>query len=328
MNFFYEKLNNFEELAQYIRDNTMEQIKQDVGFATLAHQDKEKRTQIKLPNEPLIAPPEAVKALDGTFCYAFASPFENTASVSSFLIHLKNHIEKFAASYLLMADDISRDTFFYILLFRMMPYDIRFLEKVRCHGYEYYQKELLPQEEGGVLLDCGAYDGLTAKEFEQAYGKYKRIYSFEPVPENFQLLEENTKDMEDLVRLNKGVGQKADVIRFLVARDGSRSHCTGEIEVPVVRIDDEITEPVTFVKMDIEGMEMAALKGAETRLVADRPFLAICVYHLISDFHKIPLYLDQLLPDYQFRFRHHGDLNWKAPQYGTVLYGCPKEKLP
>lgn len=326
MKLFYEDMTGFPDLAEYIRNHSTLELVEEVGMAMAYWSNGKYRQEFVKAKEKSELPSFDKELLKKTHCYAFASPFEATATVYSFLSHFKINVGKFEESYGLMDDDLSRETFFYTLLFRLMPNNIGWLEKVRCHGKEYYRPELLPQEVGGVLLDCGAYDGLTAREFEEVYGEHKRIYSFEPVPSNFALLEKNTEHIPNMVCLNKGVGAKEETLRFLNGKDGSRAYATGNIEVPIVTIDSEITEPVTFVKMDIEGLELPAMKGAEGRLVADRPYMAICIYHLISDYHKIILYIRDLLPDYVFNIRHHGDLDWAAPQYGTVLYACPKEK--
>ena len=56
--------------------------------------------------------------------------------------------------------------------------------------------------------------------------------------------------------------------------------------------------------MDIEGAEIAALKGAEAALRRFRPKLAISVYHRLSDFWQIPRYLESLGLGYKFHLRH------------------------
>lgn len=56
-----------------------------------------------------------------------------------------------------------------------------------------------------------------------------------------------------------------------------------------VRLDDALKgEDATFIKMDIEGSEVAALRGTEEILRTQKPQLAICVYHKTSDFWEIP----------------------------------------
>ena len=74
-----------------------------------------------------------------------------------------------------------------------------------------------------------------------------------------------------------------------------------------------------FVKMDIEGGEMAALKGMSRTLEACHPRLAIAVYHKPEDLWNIPHwvagYYDRLY------FRQH------APNgFETVLYAFPETK--
>lgn len=55
-----------------------------------------------------------------------------------------------------------------------------------------------------------------------------------------------------------------------------------------------------FIKMDIEGSELDALKGAKNILIKKRPKLAICLYHKNQDMWEIPLYLKEIVPDYNF----------------------------
>jgi len=75
--------------------------------------------------------------------------------------------------------------------------------------------------------------------------------------------------------------------------------------VDVVALDDAVERIPTLIKMDIEGSELEALKGA-ARLVRDhKPRLAISVYHLPRDIPDIVNFIMSLNSDYRIGFRHH-----------------------
>ncbi len=64
---------------------------------------------------------------------------------------------------------------------------------------------------------------------------------------------------------------------------------------------------ITFIKMDIEGAEIEALKGAEQTIQTQKPKLAICIYHRDSHLYEIPLMIKKMVPEYRFWIRHHSD---------------------
>jgi hypothetical protein len=70
--------------------------------------------------------------------------------------------------------------------------------------------------------------------------------------------------------------------------------------------------------MDIEGAEPNALRGAAGIIRAQRPKLAICVYHDFRHLWEIPLYVKSLNPGYKLYLRHHTPL-----EYETVCYAVP-----
>lgn len=77
-------------------------------------------------------------------------------------------------------------------------------------------------------------------------------------------------------------------------------------KVKVVKLDDVVTMPITFLKMDIEGMELAAWGGKE-HIIRDKPVLAISVYHRLEDIHAVYGFIHDLKPDYKFILRHYGN---------------------
>ena len=63
-------------------------------------------------------------------------------------------------------------------------------------------------------------------------------------------------------------------------------------------------DKIDFIKMDIEGAELEALKGAEKTIRNYKPRLAICVYHKLQDFWEIPNWISSLNLGYKFHLRH------------------------
>ena len=105
---------------------------------------------------------------------------------------------------------------------------------------------------------------------------------------------------------------------------GSSISSTDEhtISIPVRAIDDTPEcQNATFIKMDVEGAELDALKGAKATILRNKPKLAICIYHYHRDFVEIPKWIHSLVPEYKLYVRHHAfSVN------ETVLYAILPEK--
>ena len=87
-------------------------------------------------------------------------------------------------------------------------------------------------------------------------------------------------------------------------------------EVPADTIDNVLQgRRVTFIKMDIEGGELSALKGAKESICKWRPRLAISLYHKNEDIIELPSYVVSLVEDYKLYIRHYCSDWWE-----TVLY--------
>ena len=188
---------------------------------------------------------------------------------------------------------------------------------------------------GTAFINCGCYDGEVNYKFaEWCGGEYSSIVAFEPDPNNYEVCRKREQD-DPLLNsrlINAGLSDKEGTAEFEALGTGSSSialddlrsriNSTDEfnrdkaITIRITTIDDCVEDcKVGFIKMDIEGAEFDALHGAQNTIRRDKPFLAICVYHLRGDMVAIMDYLHQLVPEYRFLLRHYG-----LSQSETVLY--------
>lgn len=178
--------------------------------------------------------------------------------------------------------------------------------------------ELSAIGENEVFIDGGCYDGVNTSQFMKwCEDKYRKIYAFEPDEENYSRCRDilSGKTDERFVLYNMGLSNREAEYRFHRAKDSSCFTDSGEEIVRVTAIDEIIKEPVTFLKLDIEGAELNAIQGAERTIRKDKPKCAISIYHKPEDIWEIPALLLEYNPDYRLFIRHYTLL-----QYETVLY--------
>ncbi len=225
--------------------------------------------------------------------------------------------EDFLKIYHLLDEERSKETWCAVLKGRSTGNDAEY--RMVYEAPQYFPKEILPLGENEVFLDIGAFIGDTAEEFiRQVSGRYQKIIEVEPNPLNHEKIEAVMEKNKNMELIPKGISDKKEILYFDSTAGSSSGFCqgTGDIKIEVDTIDALIFEPVTFIKMDIEGLELSALQGAVETIKKYKPKLAICIYHKINDFIEIPEFINSLNLGYKFYVRHHMlSLN------ETVLYG-------
>jgi FkbM family methyltransferase len=135
-------------------------------------------------------------------------------------------------------------------------------------------------KEGETVVDCGAYIGEFTLYAAKAVGPSGRVIAFEPDPAIYKRLMANIElnGFANVAALNKGVWSRAGTLKFVGDSIKGYSFMSAEkdaaaIDVPVVSLDDELKSlnitKVDFIKMDVEGAELEALKGM-ARTLKDR----------------------------------------------------------
>lgn len=176
----------------------------------------------------------------------------------------------------------------------------------------------------GGYIDCGAYTGDTINGFiNWNGGRYTKIFAFEPDSQNFSVLEKFVKQngYENISLFNCGAWNEKTILTFQENGDAaSKLSEDGNISLAVDFIDNVVDDtPINLIKMDIEGAELNALKGAVKTLKRWRPILTICVYHKPEDLITIPQFIKEIYGNCHFYLRKHWGLNlWEF-----VLYVIP-----
>ncbi|WP_454707929.1 FkbM family methyltransferase [Delftia acidovorans] len=222
-------------------------------------------------------------------------------------------------------DDLSVHTLYSNLLFRL-TYDRDYLHSAwSTPANEYFAAygdtstfQLGTREH---FCDCGAFQGPVVQKFLEASNyRYESITAFEPDRQNFEKLQGIASACTPGYRaINKAVSNRQETLFFKeTGTVASHISPSGEIPISTVRLDDEM-EKLTLLKMDIEGFEAKALQGASRLIRAQRPRMAICVYHYALDLLDVMEQLDGLVENYHFRLRQHCSTYY----YDLVLYASP-----
>jgi FkbM family methyltransferase len=188
---------------------------------------------------------------------------------------------------------------------------------------------LLTIKDGPIIVDCGGFTGDLMVGLEKHNIDYSKVYSFEA---NASLIEEMKRNIiknsivERFIPINKGVWDTVGEINFSVSPNeiagGKLSESDDGIVVETTTIDTYFAKtPFDFIKMDIEGAELNALRGGRNSIIKYRPAMAISLYHSIDDVINIPTYLMQELKDYRFFIKHHSFIDSE-----TVLYCIPERR--
>jgi FkbM family methyltransferase len=147
-------------------------------------------------------------------------------------------------------------------------------------------------EEGMVVIDAGAHVGYFALLAARIVGPSGRVFAFEPVPRNYDLLVRNIQlnGYRNIVPVQKAISSKVGSARFFIHPDTVGHSLFPEtskmsqraINVEVTTLDrfleGEGWPPVHLVKMDIEGAEPAALEGMIGLLTRNRALRLVVEY--------------------------------------------------
>lgn len=231
-------------------------------------------------------------------------------------------------AFSLFGDEVSRCEFIAQLRMRLKE-DVNVLGKAVGSKY-HFSNDLFHLNKDDVIIDIGAFDGDTLKDFISLKNDvFKKYIAFEPDPENFNKLQKFVNTLpptvsQKIITEQLAVSDKKKQITF--DAEGSLQSAyndNGNIIVTCISLDDFIVnEQPTYIKIDAEGAEPDIIKGAVNLIKNHAPILAISVYHQFDHLWSLPLAIKDISNEYSYYLRPLCNVSWDL-----ICYVVPKQRL-
>lgn len=231
--------------------------------------------------------------------------FQEEETVS--LAWLSKYQQQLEQVYKALADDESRQVMAAVLNYKLSG-KISYLFACESQRQEDL-KRLFTWSQEERYVDLGAYNGDTVAELlSLTGGRAKKIIAVEPDRRNCRKLRAWAQDQGLEVEVQEvGIWQEQGSLSF--SDSGGRQSTFIEAKktvVPVNSLDNIVAgRPVTYIKFDVEGAEVQALKGGAKTIRENRPKMLVAAYHYDVDIFRLPLLLWELNPEYSVYLRKH-----------------------
>jgi FkbM family methyltransferase len=231
------------------------------------------------------------------------------------------------SAFSLLGDADSRRVFLGKLAF-YLSLDKEHLDTIKSEATIYFDPSIYALGAAEVVVDGGAYTGDTLRSFRERSGdQFHSYFAFEPDEASFAALSDiAATDPQRLVAIQAGLAGDTSKARLLsTSATDSRvlnDDEPGGVQIDMVSLDDYFDgrPSPTLIKMDIEGAEAAALRGAAQLLLQAPPVLAVSAYHFPTDLWTIPLLIKRLMPNGRLYLRHY-----TREVDDTVCYAVPEK---
>ena len=214
------------------------------------------------------------------------------------LEYYQTNYADFASVYASFADDASREVYADLIWYKLTA-KIFYLRAAAA-----IQESPLSFTAYQTMIDAGAYVGDTAKDFIDRAEKPKAVYAIEPDARTYKRLcrYAETETRAAVLPFCFCCGDKNAAVSF--AASGNRnSGIGGDTTVEMRTLDSLGVQNADYIKYDVEGAELAALRGSAKTIAASHPALLISCYHRTEDLLVLPRTLQKFYSEYTLYLR-------------------------
>jgi FkbM family methyltransferase len=136
---------------------------------------------------------------------------------------------------------------------------------------------------GETVIDVGGNHGLYTYHLSRLVGPSGRVHTFEPMPPNLSILRHTIRahHLTNVTLHSQACGDKDETVSFCIPLDHGVPQLGGAhqgkqgltFDCEVVKLDEAISESVSFLKVDVEGAELLVFCGAQRILRECRPVI-------------------------------------------------------
>ena len=226
-----------------------------------------------------------------------------------------NNRERLENIYNILADEQSKKVFENAVMYKLTG-KIEYLFECETPPSEIYEN-IFKFNKNETYFDLGAYRGDTVEEFLSVVSDYNKIVAVEPDLKTYNKLCVATENVKNITNINACVGDFDGEVNFDMQHSRGSSAGRGTGIINSVTIDALTKKEIpTYIKMDIEGAEAAAINGSADTISCYRPKMQIAAYHRSEDLFLLPEKILNLRSDYKIYLRHFPSLPcWDMSYY-------------
>ena len=219
--------------------------------------------------------------------------------------------EKILAARALLADDISRNIYDNVILYKLTG-KINYLFLAESDRKDSFK--LINAQNIKSFADLGAYRGDTLSEMLGYAPLLERAYALEPDTRTFKKLAafcEGYHGGAALYPLNVAAWSHEDTLTFNSSSNrnsGAFAPTTNAktVEIMANSLDNLLNgSSIDHIKYDVEGAEKQAIEGSYRTIQAFHPSLCISAYHRSEDIFALPLQINAIDKNYKLYLRRY-----------------------
>ena len=293
----------FMHLINYIRGNSIDALAYDVysKLVKLSQDDSNYYELVTIKSRGWYMEANWLDGVDG----------KNNSLIYNRVATLKLLINEIEWLYDNLSDALSRQSLNALIKY-WLTWDFTDWKRVAIYYCDVVDTMVFPFYDDEVFVDCGGYVGDTVVKYVNTVNsRYKHVYTYEVSSTHIELIKRNLSSLNNVTINHKGTGDR-ETKMTMIGTDNVNSgnslviesnHPAAVEEVDVVRIDDDIQEPITFLKIDVEGMDKESLEGARGLINKFHPKLSVDAYHKLADIVDVPMLIRDIDKSYTLHLR-------------------------